>query len=331
MRSSITPSRSVVAGIFMLGSAVLALLGPDAAAQLRSMVHWALAPLGDAGMYLTASVKRGTSPTPELTEAEVAEVAAENERLRAIVTTQREWLRRLNARVRGGEGTYKRIFSRAFGPDEDIPVRLVAARTVATDSLPYGWTRVLNAGANDGVEDDMLATQRLLLTDRSKQLPPNLAVLSGAALVGRVLETGAFTARLQLVTDRAFAMRCHVGRVIDPANPRQVQIRARMMPLTPRINYPVEAYVHGDGASGLVCDPIPAVHNIKPGDIIQTRGDEALLPAAVVIGRVSEVENDPEHPGMVIVHARPLADLASLRDVYICVPRIRRPADRGGS
>jgi cell shape-determining protein MreC len=176
----------------------------------------------------------------------------------------------------------------------------------------------------------MLATQRLLLTDREKKLPENLAALSGSSLVGRVVETGAFTARLQLVTDAGFATRAHIGRIIDPQNPREVQAGARILPLTERVNFPVEAYAHGDGAGGLVCDPIPAVHNIRPGDVLQTRGDEALLPTAVVIGRVSDVQNDPEHPGMVIVRAQPPADLASLRDVYVVVPRISQPAEGKG-
>ncbi len=320
----------MAAGVLMLAAGVLALLGPDAADQLRSMVDWALAPLGDAGMYLTASVKHRTRPAPELTDAQAAALADENERLRGIVTTQREYLRQLAAQLHGGSRTYRRVFSAAFGPDADVPVRLVPARAVATDSLPYGWTRVLNAGSNDGVDGGMLATQRLILTDRRKQLPPNLAVLGDSALVGRIMESGAFTARLQLVTDANFSSRVHIARVIDPSSPREVQVDARRVTLTPQINYAIEAYARGNGAGLLVCDPIPAVHNVRPGDILQTRGRDALLPVPVVMARVTEVSDDPEHAGMVIVTAKPLADLASLRDVYIIVPRIRRPQSQQG-
>ncbi|NBB95519.1 MAG: hypothetical protein GVY16_07235 [Planctomycetes bacterium] len=330
-KRSTTPSRAVLAGVLLLVACVLALAGPGVAARLRSTVHWALAPLGDAGMYLTTAVKSRAVDRPDLTAGQAAELVAENRRLRGMVTTQREWLRRIHGQLQGGRQAFDRVFSRAYGPDADVPVRLVPARVVAGDSMPYGWSRLVQAGDRDGVEADMLATQRLLLTDRQKQLPDNLAALSGAALVGRVVETGAFTARLQLVTDEAFASRAHIGRVIDPQHPRQVQMRARMVPLTARINYPVEAYVRGDGRGQLVCEPLAASHNVQPGDILQTRGDEAMLPAAVVIGRVTDVSNDPEHPGMVLVRVEPLADLSALREVYLVVPRISRPGERKGS
>lgn len=320
----------MLAGVLMLAAGVLALLGPDAAVQLRSMCHWALAPLGDAGMYLTTSLKGQTRPAVDLTDEQAAALVRENEQLRSVVTTQREYLRRINRELQGGGRAFRNVFSHAFGPNADVPVRLVAARAVATDSLPYGWTRVLNAGSRDHVQGGMLATQRLLLTDREKSLPENLAVLADSALIGRIIEAGAFTARLQLITDAGFATRAHVARVIDPGNPRQVQVNDRRQPLTPQINFAVEAYARGNGTGEMVCDPIPAVHNIRPGDVLQTRGDQALLPVPVAIGRVAAVEDDPEHAGMVIVRVAPLADLPAVRNVYIVVPHITPPVELQG-
>jgi cell shape-determining protein MreC len=44
------------------------------------------------------------------------------------------------------------------------------------------------------------------------------------------------------------------------------------------------------------------------------------MPERIRIGRVTEVKPDPRNAGLVTLRIAPIADLDSLRDVYIVVP-----------
>ncbi len=320
MKLAIKPSRPLLLAVLMLASVVTALLGADAAGKLRGMVHWAFAPFGDAGMYLTTRIKQGTAGVESFSPAQARRLKQMNQELQRRINT-------LETEVMDGKQTVRNgkvIFSRLFGPSSDTPVRLIPARVVAADSLPYSWTRLLNAGEKHGAETSMYVTQRRLLTDRSKKLPKNLAVLSGTVLVGRLIETGAHTARMRMVTDAGFEIPAQVRRVLNRKKPRIVQDGDRRVRLNREINTPIEVRAYGDGAKGLVVPEVRKVHNIRPGDVLQTRPDNGSLPVAVDIGTVTEVSDDPRHAGMVKLHIKPGADLPALYKVWIVVPRMAR-------
>jgi cell shape-determining protein MreC len=161
---------------------------------------------------------------------------------------------------------------------------------------------------------------RLLLTDRAKEMPPNLAVMSTSALVGRIESAGPFTARLLLLSDPSFTIRARILRRIDPARTRWVKVltkgAAADEPLTEQNNAPVPVLAAGDGAGGLVADATTYA-NILPGDRLVTADDDPYLRREVRIGVVEEVVVRPENHQQVVVRVRPLEDLAALRDVYI--------------
>jgi len=297
-------------------AAVTTLLGPGPAQTMRSMVHWSYAPLGDAGMYLATSTKAALAGEETIPPETAQQIKARNTQLLRQLTTMQDELDRARRYFHSGRG----IFSSLFGPQADAPVRLIPARIVAADALPYGQTRLVNAGSGQGTADGLYATTRTLLTDRSKRLPSNLAVLSGQALAGRLTETAAFTARLQLVTDTGFATRAQIRRIVDPAAPRQIQVGSRMVRLDRTANAPIEAYAEGNGTDGLIVKQVSRQHNILPGDILQTRPAAAELPVAVTIGTVTDVVDDVDHPGRVILTVRPAIDPATLREVFIVVP-----------
>ena len=316
MKLAIKPSRPLLLAVLMLASIVTALLGPDTAGKLRSMVHWAFAPFGDAGMYLTTGIKQHTAGVESFSPAQVRQIKQTNQELRRRINTLETEVMSEKRTVRNG----KVIFSRLFGPSSDTPVRLIPAHVVAADSLPYSWTRIVNAGQKRGAETSMYVTQHRLLTDRSKKLPENLAVLSGTVLVGRLIETGAFTARMRMVTDAKFEIHSQIRRVLNSKNPRIIQAGARMVELKRKINTSIEVRAYGDGARGLIVPEVRKVHNIRPGDVLQTRPDNGSLPIAVDIGIVEKVLDDPRHTGMVKLHIKPGADLPALYEVYIVVP-----------
>jgi cell shape-determining protein MreC len=316
-----------VLALLMALAVVTTLLGPAAAGRLRATVHWAFAPLGDVGMYLTTTVKHSTRPSPNLTREQAEHLREQNDELRRklqTVETEALYWKRVaqNGRV---------IFSELFGPRRDAPVRLIAARVVIGDSMPYGWTRIVNVGRRQGAADGMYVTQRRLLTDRSETLPANLAVLSGTTVVGRLLESGPFTARLQMVVDRGFQTPAQVLRVIDPAQPRLVLHQDQTTRLMEDINEPIEVVAFGDGSPLLFVPEVRKTHGIQAGDILQMRPYVGALPEPVEIGRVTHVMDDAKNAGMVELKIKPSADLPSLRDVYIVVPKLDRLQPQGGS
>ena len=325
MKLAIKPSRSLLLAVLMLASCVTSLLGPKTAGKLRSMVHWAFAPLGDAGMYLTTRIKQSTAVTVDISPDQARRLKKTNrELLRRINTLETEVMNWKRATWNG-----KGIYSSLFGPSSDTPVRLIPAFVVGADSMPYGWTRIINAGKKQGAEVNMYVTQRRIRTDRSKKLPTNLAVLSGTALAGRLTETGAFTARVQLITDAGFEISAQVRRVLNRKKPRLIRAGASMVQLKREINTPIEVRAFGDGANGLIVTEVRKVHNIRPGDVLQTRPDTGSLPVAVDIGTVEKVSDDPQHAGMVRLHVTPVVDLPAMYEVYIVVPGMARLGSEG--
>ncbi len=322
MKLAIKPSKSLLLAVLMLAACVTSLLGPKTAGKLRSMVHWAFAPLGDAGMYLTTRIKQSTAVTVDISPDQARRLKKTNrELLRRINTLETEVMNWKRATWNG-----KGIYSSLFGPSSDTPVRLIPAFVVGADSMPYGWTRIINEGEKSGAGVNMYVTQRRIRTDRSKKLPTNLAVLSGTALAGRLTETGAFTARVQLITDAGFEIPSQVRRVLDR---RIVQDGDRMVPLEREINTPIKVRAFGDGANGLIVTEVRKVHNIRPGDVLQTRPDTGSLPVAVDIGTVEKVSDDPQHAGMVRLHVTPVVDLPAMYEVYIVVPGMARLGSEG--
>lgn len=321
----IKPSRTLVLTGLLLVSVILSILGPGTGNRLREWVHVAFAPLGQTGWYLTSSIKDHVRVEPDVSQEQARRAVRDNERLRAELASLQARYRHDWQKILAGQT----VFSTAFGWDPDVPVRLVSAEIIAADTLPYGWGRLVNKGARSGAAEGAMATTRRLRTDRAKALPPNLAVLAGEALVGRITESGAFSSRVQLVSDRGFEIPAQIYRVIDPENPRTIQYNDRIVRLLPEHNAPVLVYAQGDGATGLHVPEVKEVESIRPGDILQTRPSSGAMPAAVTIGVVTDVQRDHRNAGLVNIRVEAAADLASLREVYIVVPRMAR-FDEGG-
>lgn len=305
----------MILGVLLLASALMTVLGPRAGGKLRGLVHWALAPLGDAGMYLTAYVKRaGAHDDARLSREDIRRLQEENRTLRDRAAALESELIRAHEILTNG----RIIFSSAFGPRQDVPVRLIPARVVAMDSLPYGRSRLINAGHTRGAQEGMYVTQRDLMTDRSSILPQNMAVLTRDGLVGQIIEAGAYTARVQLLTDPGFGMAAQVHRVLDPDQPREIRTGNRgSVLLTPQNNLPVDVYVRGDGSPKLCAENVSIDHAIRPGDVVQTRSNLGAVPFPVTIGTIRSVQRDADHAGRVVLTIEPAVDLPSLRTVYI--------------
>ena len=310
-----------LAAALLLFTVVTSFLGPDVARRIRRAPQALLAPFGDAGMLVTSTIQTHVGPGRGYTEEDIARLEQENQALRGRVVDLQGQVHVLRERV----PEMRRIFGRL--DRSQMNYELIPARVVARDAAPYGDTAVLNAGSRDGAVRGARVTTRGLLTDASKKLPSEgYAVLTSSALVGRLSDSWAFGATLQLVTDRAFRMQGAIHRDAVKT-PRQIRIiekgRAREVELTPDNNRPIPVTAVGNGKS-VTAGPVAAFHNIRPGDILATVEDP-LLPARVVVGRVAEAQPDPKNPGFVELTIEPVADLDALRNVYVFVPLATRP------
>lgn len=302
----------------LIVSAVLcSLLGSRLARPARTVAQFALAPPADPLMYGATAARgkidslgaQGLSPE----KARALEDA--NVLLRAHVDRLREQLRAAQEQIPLVQGLHRGL----IGPSQDFPCEVIPARVLASGSLPYSRSRTLTPLRDAGVPEGALVTTRRLLTDRSKELPSDLSVISSEALVGRVVAAGPYTAVMRLVTDRDFQMWGRVWR--DSQRPREVITGAMREPLTEQNNRPIEpVHCRGDGKGGLIVQEVMAHHNVLPGDRLMTSGDDDALPVDVFVGTVTEVREDLKHPGMVSLYVKPHADVESLRDVYIVLP-----------
>jgi len=332
MRSRIRLSKGTVLAVLMLASVGTTLLGPRMAAALRRPCQVVLAPLSDAGYYLSS---RARSAGKDLMADEISQDQARKDKqvIENLRAAQQSLLHQLDdyhvqlAKV-------QKLSALAFGPAPGVPCELIFAKIVSADSLTYGQTRLVRAESQAGkssISAGQAVTMRQLMTDRANDFQqPFLAIgaqweLNSTVLVGRLTDSWAFGGRLELVTDRGFyKVPAKVLRIYDPAKPRQIRDGAAYRPLAAN-DPPLDIDVSGDGLAGLTAQNIKEEYAIREGDWIVTRSDEPLLPAQIKIGEVVEVR--PRHAGFVDLRIKPAADLDTLRDVYIVVPHVAFGAD----
>lgn len=332
MKIRVRFTRKTLLAVLLTASLVVALLGPGPSARLRGWLQVFLVPLGDPGMYLATAFKShaGKPGMRPISPAEAERLHDENQRLRARIEGLAQELLRAKQQVADVQA-----IRALYRPVRDLPCELIPARVVGGDSLPYGQTRQVNVGRRDGAEVGARVTTRDLVTDRSKALPEGLPAISalrrlntvtGCALVGRLVETGRYTARLQLVTDRGFETAARIRRVIDEDHPRRIKTAEASETLTAANNRLIDVTARGDGAGGLVVDDVSADHAIRPGDWLVTRDDDAALPVQILIGKVAEVADHPDRPHWLVrLRIQPAANLPALRGVYLVLhPRLQR-------
>jgi len=314
--------------LLLFCSLVMSFLGLGVARPLRRAMAFVLAPLGDAPMY--AKTKFGArlnrEPTEPMTPDEAQKIRAENAFLRKVSAywqARSEISERENAGLKNFQGTY--------GPIRDMACELISARVVGAGALPYDRTRVLSSGSRGGIKSGMPVTTQDLTTKLSKSLPPRLAAVSSSSLVGRIVDSGAFTARLQLVTDLNFQMKGVIRRVVVPGKQRMVTVTEDGMPrqtlLDVSNNTPIKVLVTG-GGSGLVIAPdVKEYHKVREGDLLLASAEAENLPVEIRVGTVVKVETDKKDPRRVKVYVKPHTDVANVRDVFIVSPILSKGRD----
>lgn len=152
-----------------------------------------------------------------------------------------------------------------------------AADVIAAAASPEFRTVTIDKGTNDGLAADM-------------------AVISPAGVVGRVILPAGRASKVQLLIDRNAA----AGALIE---------RTR-----------VQGVVEGFGDGSLRMEYVPGSSDVKPGDLVVTSGIDGIYPKGFVIGTIEQVS--PGSGGYHQITVRPAVDFTRLEEVLV----VRTPA-----
>jgi rod shape-determining protein MreC len=148
----------------------------------------------------------------------------------------------------------------------------VAAEIIAGAASPEFRTMTIDKGTYDGLE-------------------ANMAVISPAGVVGRVILSTPGAAKVQLLIDRNAA----AGALIE---------RTR-----------VQGVVTGAGDGSLHMEYVSGTADVKPGDLVVTSGIDGIYPKGFVIGTIDTVDRGPGPYHEIVV--RPAVDVARLEEVLV--------------
>lgn len=157
----------------------------------------------------------------------------------------------------------------------------VAAEVIAGPASPDFRTVTIDKGSSDGLATDM-------------------AVISPAGVVGRLILPSRRASKVQLLIDRNAA----AGALIE---------RTR-----------VQGVVMGGGDGLLTMQYVPGTADVKTGDLVVTSGIDGIYPKGFVIGTIDHADRGIGAYSEITV--RPAADFARLEEVLIVKTP---PASRG--
>ena len=161
----------------------------------------------------------------------------------------------------------------------------VAAEVIAGAASPDFRTVTIDKGSSDGLATDM-------------------AVISPAGVVGRVILPSRRASKVQLLIDRNAA----AGALIE---------RTR-----------VQGVVIGVGDGMLRMQYVPGTADVKTGDLVVTSGIDGIYPKGFVIGTIDHADRGVGAYHEIIV--RPAVDFSRLEEVLIVrTPPASRARDRG--
>ena len=153
-----------------------------------------------------------------------------------------------------------------------VAVETTAADVIAAAATPEFRTVTIGKGTQAG-------------------LRPDMAVISPAGVVGRIIVPSAHAAKVQLLID----LNAAAGALIE---------RSR-----------AQGVVVGTGTGTLRLDFVSGSAEIQTGDTVITSGIDGIYPKGFVIGRVEKVERSGGSYGAITV--RPAVDFSMLEEVLI--------------
>jgi rod shape-determining protein MreC len=195
------------------------------------------------------------------------QVHAENDALKHEVQTLQVRLQQEHAEAQRTDNLRQLLELR-----ERANLDTTAADVIAAAASPEFRTVTIDKGTNEGLAADM-------------------AVISPAGVVGRVILPAGRASKVQLLIDRNAA----AGALIE---------RTR-----------VQGVVEGFGDGSLRMEYVPGSSDVKPGDLVVTSGIDGIYPKGFVIGTIEQVGAGSS--GYHLITVRPAVDFTRLEEVLV--------------
>jgi rod shape-determining protein MreC len=161
-----------------------------------------------------------------------------------------------------------------LGFQEKYIYSTVAAQVYGSSGSDRSRVFYIDKGARDGIQPDM-------------------AVITGDGIVGKVRDVFAHSAQVLAVNDTTSG----AGVILETTRIRGV--------------------LKGDIEGQLEVVGVTADQRIKPGENILTAGGDLIFPRGLPVGVVEKVVNDPESDGMIDIIVKPAAHLDRLDEVLV--------------
>lgn len=156
---------------------------------------------------------------------------------------------------------------------ETVPWRSTAAGIVAYNGSLWAQTVTVNKGVSDGIVKD-------------------LAVITPAGVVGRIVELGTETSTVLLATD----VRSDIDVFVE---------RSR-----------IKGVVEGNGSDGMILKYIMLDDDVRIGDRILTAGITGIFPKGLVVGEISGIGKSRDN-FFKFIEVRPAVRFSTLEDLAI--------------
>jgi rod shape-determining protein MreC len=214
--------------------------------------------------------------------AGLRQVQRENEELKRQLAAARVDVQEQRALADRSRGLEKLLDMR-----ERTALQTVAAEIIGAAATPDFRTLTIDKGSHDGLKADM-------------------AVISPAGVLGRVIVSSPRASKVQLLVDRNAA----AGALIE---------RSR-----------AQGVVVGGGDGRLLMEYVNEVSDVLVNDVVVTSGIDGIFPKGFVIGRVEAIERNGSAFTRIVV--RPAADSSAIEEVLVVVTptAAHEPGPEGG-
>jgi cell shape-determining protein MreC len=185
--------------------------------------------------------------------------------------------------------------------------KLIPARVVAEDALPWRESRLVNAGLLSGIRRGSAVASNLftIAPERADAVAPGKMVLSGEVLVGFVEQVGTHTARVRMLTDRQTQLKVTIARYRDG------------------VFHPLDAEFYLVGTGGRQLEVRDVDHryirneSIQVGDSVITVAGSRHLPVALTVGEIKAITPDPDNSLLYRLTVDPPVAGDDLRSVFV--------------
>ena len=198
------------------------------------------------------------------------QVQAENERLKQQISALQIRLQQERSLAQQSQSLQKLLDLKTSSE-----LSTTAANVIAGSASPEFRTITIDKGTSEGVHG-------------------NMAVISPAGIVGRIIQPSSRAAKVQLLIDRNAA----AGALVERTRAQGVVI--------------------GTGADELRMDYVSGSSEVKPGDTVVTSGIDGIYPKGFVIGQIqSVVRRGGGEYSSIVIH--PAVDFSALEAVLIAL------------